>query len=191
CLAVLLRPGREPVLVAYSRDTEALRRDILETSLAALESPTIVAVLDQDGRPVYARTSLDRAEPVLAGTVARGAAELARGGLRAAGRLAARRGAAPGHAVHRRLRRAGGRHRGRRGAHGAAPPTRDGDGAAQGRLRGQRLPRFEDAALRHPHVRRDARDGSRARRGAPAGVLPDHHPPEPAPLAPDRQGAGF
>ena len=66
CLAVLLRPGREPVLVAYSRDTEALRRDILETSLAALESPTIVAVLDQDGRPVYARSSLDRAEPVLA-----------------------------------------------------------------------------------------------------------------------------
>jgi signal transduction histidine kinase len=54
------------VLVAYSRDTEALRRDILETSLAALESPTIVAVLDQDGRAVYARSSLDRAEPVLA-----------------------------------------------------------------------------------------------------------------------------
>jgi signal transduction histidine kinase len=66
CLAVLLRPGREPVLVAYSRDTEALRRDIFETSLAALESPTIVAVLDQDGRPVYTRSSLDRAEPVLA-----------------------------------------------------------------------------------------------------------------------------
>jgi signal transduction histidine kinase len=63
---VLLRPRREPVLVAYARDVEALRRDILETSLGALESPTIVAVLDQDGRPVYARTPLDRAEPVLA-----------------------------------------------------------------------------------------------------------------------------
>ncbi|MFI4946530.1 MAG: histidine kinase dimerization/phospho-acceptor domain-containing protein, partial [Burkholderiales bacterium] len=66
CLAVLLRPRGEPVLVAYVRDTEALRRDILETSLAALESPTVVAVLDQDGRAVYARSALGRAEPVLA-----------------------------------------------------------------------------------------------------------------------------
>jgi len=66
CLAVLLRPRREPVLVAYARDTEALRRDILATSLATLESPTVVAVLDPDGRPVYARTALERAEPVLA-----------------------------------------------------------------------------------------------------------------------------
>ena len=54
--------------------------------------------------------------------VARGAAELARGGLRAAGRLAARRGAAPGHALHRRLRGAGGRHRRRRGAHVCGSP---------------------------------------------------------------------
>jgi hypothetical protein len=43
CLVVLLRPRREPVLVAYARDAEALRRDILETSLGALESPTIVS----------------------------------------------------------------------------------------------------------------------------------------------------
>ena len=66
CLAVLLRPRGEPVLVAYVRDADALRRDILETSLAALESPTVVAVLDQDGRAVYARSALGRAEPVLA-----------------------------------------------------------------------------------------------------------------------------
>jgi signal transduction histidine kinase len=66
CLAVLLRPRREPVLVAYARDPEVLRRDILATSLAALESPTVVAVLDPEGRAVYARTALGRAEPVLA-----------------------------------------------------------------------------------------------------------------------------
>jgi signal transduction histidine kinase len=66
CVAVL-RTGRgEPVLVAYSRSVEALRRDVLEASLAGLESPTIVAVLDQDGRAVYSRASLDRAERVLA-----------------------------------------------------------------------------------------------------------------------------
>lgn len=66
CLVVLLRPRREPVLVAYARDAEALRRDILETSLGALESPTIVAVLDEQGRAVYARSPLEQAEPVLA-----------------------------------------------------------------------------------------------------------------------------
>jgi signal transduction histidine kinase len=66
CLAVLLRPRREPVLVAYARDTDALRRDILATSLAALESPTVIAVLDSDGRAVYARSPLEKAEPVLA-----------------------------------------------------------------------------------------------------------------------------
>jgi signal transduction histidine kinase len=66
CLAVMLKSAREPLLVAYSRDVEALRRDVLEASLAGLESPTIVAVLDDGGRPVYSRAPLDRAEPVLA-----------------------------------------------------------------------------------------------------------------------------
>jgi len=65
CLAVVLRARAEPVLVAYSRDVDVLRRDILQTALAALESATIVAVLDQDGRPVYSRGPLERAERVL------------------------------------------------------------------------------------------------------------------------------
>jgi len=66
CLA-MLRPARgEPVLAAYSRDIETLRRDVLAASLAGLESPTIVVVLDADGRPVYSRVPLDRAERVLA-----------------------------------------------------------------------------------------------------------------------------
>jgi signal transduction histidine kinase len=66
CLVVLRAAGREPVAVAYSRDLAALRRDVLESSLAGLESPTIVAVLDPAGRTVYSRASLDHAERLLA-----------------------------------------------------------------------------------------------------------------------------
>jgi signal transduction histidine kinase len=65
CLAVLRTARGEPVLVAYSRDVEALRREVLEASLAGLESPTILAVIDAAGRAVYSRMPLDRAEPVL------------------------------------------------------------------------------------------------------------------------------
>jgi len=64
-LAFLRTTRGEPVLVAYVRDVGALRRDILETSLAGLESPTIVAVLDETGRPVYSRQPLEHAERVL------------------------------------------------------------------------------------------------------------------------------
>jgi len=66
CLAMLRTARGEPVLVAYSRDVETLRRDVLAASLAGLESPTIVAVLDAAGSPVYSRVPLDRAERVLA-----------------------------------------------------------------------------------------------------------------------------
>ena len=66
CVAVLRTARGEPVLVAYSRSLDALRRDVLEASLAGLESPTIVAVLDEAGRAVYSRAPLDRAERVLA-----------------------------------------------------------------------------------------------------------------------------
>ena len=66
CVAVLRTARGEPVLAAYTRSVEALRRDVLEASLAGLESPTIVAVLDEAGRAVYSRAPLDRAERVLA-----------------------------------------------------------------------------------------------------------------------------
>ena len=66
CVAVLRTAGGEPVLAAYSRSLEALRRDVLEASLAGLESPTIVAVLDEAGRAIYSRVPIDRAQPVLA-----------------------------------------------------------------------------------------------------------------------------
>jgi signal transduction histidine kinase len=66
CLAVLRTSRREPVLAAYVRDVDALRRDVLASSLASLESPTIVAVLDASGGAVYSRAPLERAERVLA-----------------------------------------------------------------------------------------------------------------------------
>ena len=64
--AAVMLAGRERVLVAYARDLEALRRDVLETSLAGLESPTVIAVLDEAGRAVYSRAPLEHAERVLA-----------------------------------------------------------------------------------------------------------------------------
>jgi signal transduction histidine kinase len=67
CLAVILKGADGlPVLVAFVRDPEVLRRDILEATLGRLESPTIVAVLDHEGRPVYSRAPLVDAERVLA-----------------------------------------------------------------------------------------------------------------------------
>jgi len=68
-LAVLRTSRREPVLAAYVHDVEALRREVLEASLAGLESPTIVAVLDEGGRPVYSRAPLEHAERLLAVTL--------------------------------------------------------------------------------------------------------------------------
>lgn len=55
-----------PVLAAFSRDLDALRRHVLEVSLAPLESSTILAVLDPSGRPVYSRVPLGDAERVTA-----------------------------------------------------------------------------------------------------------------------------
>jgi signal transduction histidine kinase len=66
CIVALRTARREPVLAAYSRDLTAVRRDVLAASLAGLESPTILAVLDAADQPVYSRASLDRAERVLA-----------------------------------------------------------------------------------------------------------------------------
>jgi signal transduction histidine kinase len=65
CLAMLVRRG-EPVLAVFVRDPDTLRREILETTLGALESPTIVAVLDHAGRTVYSRAPIGEAQRVLA-----------------------------------------------------------------------------------------------------------------------------
>ena len=66
-LLALLR-GRDgrPLLVVLSRDPDGVRREILETTLGGLESPTILAVLDHAGRPVYSRVPLGDAQRLLA-----------------------------------------------------------------------------------------------------------------------------
>ena len=70
--AVLKTFGGRSVLAALSRNPEVVRRDILGKALASLEGPTIVAVIDDQDRPVYTRAPLDRAERIA--TVGFGAA---------------------------------------------------------------------------------------------------------------------
>jgi signal transduction histidine kinase len=65
CLALLVGRGGEPVLAAFVRDIEAMRREIFETTLGALESPTVFTVLDHEGRTVYSRASVGDAQPML------------------------------------------------------------------------------------------------------------------------------
>src|SRR5207249_6218397 len=65
CLALLTGRGGQPVVVAFLRDDDTLRREILATTLGALESPTIIAVLDREGRTVYSRAPIGDAPRVL------------------------------------------------------------------------------------------------------------------------------
>jgi signal transduction histidine kinase len=62
--AVLKSREGSPVLAALCRNLEVLRREVLDKTLRGLEAATIVAVLDQDDRPVYTRGSLAGAQPV-------------------------------------------------------------------------------------------------------------------------------
>ncbi len=64
-VAVLRKIDGAPVLAAISRDPEVLRRDILDKTLGNQEGPTILAVIDQEGRPVFARQPLDRADRIV------------------------------------------------------------------------------------------------------------------------------
>jgi signal transduction histidine kinase len=65
-VAAVLR-GRDgsPVLAAVTRDLERMRREVFEPTLAGLEAPTIVAVVDRDGRSVWSREPLSGAEAIL------------------------------------------------------------------------------------------------------------------------------
>ena len=65
CLALVTQRGSEPVVAAFLRDPDTLRREILETTLGALESSTIIAVLDHEGRTVYSRAPIGDAQRVL------------------------------------------------------------------------------------------------------------------------------
>jgi signal transduction histidine kinase len=68
CVALLVGHGGEPVLAAFIRDPEALRREIFESALGALESPTVFVVLDHEGRAVYSRAPVADAQPILSVT---------------------------------------------------------------------------------------------------------------------------
>jgi len=64
-VATVLRPRQgAPVLIAWSRDTDALRRQVLDGTLGGIEAPTIAAVFDHRARRVYSRLSIDGAEQV-------------------------------------------------------------------------------------------------------------------------------
>jgi len=65
CLALLTQRGGQPVVAAYLRDPDTMRREILETTLGTLESSTNIAVLDHEGRTVYSRSPIGDARRVL------------------------------------------------------------------------------------------------------------------------------
>jgi signal transduction histidine kinase len=54
-----------PLLAAFTRGAAALRREVLERALGGLESPTILAVLDDGEHAVYSRAPLDDTERLL------------------------------------------------------------------------------------------------------------------------------
>jgi signal transduction histidine kinase len=54
------------VLAAFSENPEALRREILETTLGSLEGPAIPAILNHQGRPIYAREPVQQTSPFVA-----------------------------------------------------------------------------------------------------------------------------
>jgi signal transduction histidine kinase len=61
--AVLGLPGG-PVLAAFTRSREGLRQ-VFEAALKPLETPTVCAVIDAEGRPVYSQKPLDRAHLIV------------------------------------------------------------------------------------------------------------------------------
>jgi signal transduction histidine kinase len=65
-VAVVLR-GRDstPVLAVITRNIDAVCRTIFEPTLASLEAPTVVAVVDGAGRPLWKRQPVDLAAPLL------------------------------------------------------------------------------------------------------------------------------
>ncbi|MBI4593391.1 MAG: GHKL domain-containing protein [Candidatus Rokubacteria bacterium] len=62
--AVVRGPDGAPLLAALTHSVDGLRREIFAKTLGGLEAPTILAVLDAEGRPVYARATLDGAVEV-------------------------------------------------------------------------------------------------------------------------------
>ena len=63
--AVLQDAAHRPVLAILGRDEEALKRDVLPTTVSALEGKSVLAVLDRADRPVYTSQPLDGARRIL------------------------------------------------------------------------------------------------------------------------------
>ncbi len=63
--AVLQDTAHRPVLAILGRDEEALKRDVLPTTVSALEGKSVLAVLDRAERPVYTSQPLDGARRIL------------------------------------------------------------------------------------------------------------------------------
>ena len=63
--AVPTGPDGKALLGVLSLDPEALRRDLLERTLGSLEGPAIPAVLDVQGRLVYAHAPVEQAIPII------------------------------------------------------------------------------------------------------------------------------
>lgn len=63
--AILRSRDGTPVLAAVTRDLDRMRRDVFDATLGGLEAPTMVAVVDSAGRPVWSRGPLERAAPIL------------------------------------------------------------------------------------------------------------------------------
>jgi signal transduction histidine kinase len=64
--AVVNGPGGAPVLAAFTRSLEGLRREVFDATIKPLEAPTICAVLDVEGRPIYSKEPLERADLIVA-----------------------------------------------------------------------------------------------------------------------------
>jgi len=63
--AVLQDTAHRPVLAILGRDEEALKRDVLPSTVSALEGKSVLAVLDRADRPVYTSQPLDGARRIL------------------------------------------------------------------------------------------------------------------------------
>lgn len=64
--AVLRSSSGAPILAAIIPDLDVLRREIFESTIKPLETPTICAVLDGRGRPVYSQRPVDGAKLLVA-----------------------------------------------------------------------------------------------------------------------------
>jgi len=65
-LSAVLRDSRGLLLIGMARSADGLRRQVLESLLPSPEAPTIYAIVDASGRPVYSQRPLEGAELVAA-----------------------------------------------------------------------------------------------------------------------------